>query len=197
METELNRGENYNLLEDYIFNQDNYLNEGAGGFTIKELEHDSVKGFYKANDFCWVDLKEKTRFVVALTQIPNKYHDNLPLAEKGEFLLNIYENEKLVRTLTSRSEIRRICVDDEDDDLIYGGLQNGRVVVWNLESSRNRPEMLSRPHLNSNFLSIVHIGNMEIILNFEYSQLDGDSQIFRISCHVYQHEIIKEKYGVY
>ena len=69
MERELNREEKYDLIEDYIFNQDNYMNEGSGGFKIKPLEDPSIQGFFKVNDFLWIENKEKSKFVIALCRL--------------------------------------------------------------------------------------------------------------------------------
>jgi hypothetical protein len=159
MEAELNKEEQYDLIEDYIFNQDNYMNEGSGGFKIKPLEDPNIQGLFKINDFLWIKNKEKLKFVVALSRIPSKYQSTSPLDEHGEFLLNVYEGEKMIHTLKSRSEIISICVDNEEaPNIVYGGLQNGRIAIWDISGKRRRPETLSRPHLNSNYLSIVHIG---------------------------------------
>ena len=159
MEAELNKEERYDLIEDYIFNQDNYMNEGSGGFKIKPLEDPNIQGLFKINDFVWVENKDKLKFVIALSRIGSKYQTSSPLDEHGEFLLNVYEGEKLVQTLKSRSEIIKICVDNQEaPNVIYGGLQNGRIAIWDINGKRRRPETLSRPHLFSNFLSIVHIG---------------------------------------
>lgn len=175
MEEELNKEERYDLIEDYIFNQDNYLNEGSGGFKIKQFEDEQVSGVFKINDFVWVEDKEISRYVVALSRLPSKYQDSY-LDEYGDYILNVYEKEKLVNTLKSRSEILRLCVgkrtngdmtsnrmrkdreDDENTGIVYGGLKNGRVAVWNIFGKKKRPETLSRPHLKSNFLAIVHLG---------------------------------------
>lgn len=162
MEAELNKEERYDLIEDYIFNQDNYMNEGSGGFKIKPLEDPSIQGLFKINDFVWIENKEKLKFVMALSRTGSKYQASSPLDEHGEFLLNVYEGEKLVHTLKSRSEIIKICVDNhEAPNIIYGGLQNGRIAIWDINGKRRRPETLSRPHLYSNFLSIVHIGRTD------------------------------------
>ena len=159
MEAELNKEEQYDLIEDYIFNQDNYMNEGSGGFKIKPLEDPNLQGLFKINDFLWIKNKEKLKFVVALSRIPTKYQSTSPLDEHGEYLLNVYEGEKMIHTLKSRSEIINICVDNEEaPNIIYGGLQNGRIAIWDINGKRRRPETLSRPHLNSNYLAIVHLG---------------------------------------
>jgi len=164
MESELNKEERYDLIEDYIFNQDNYMNEGSGGLTIKPFEDPNVQGFFKVNDFLWIKNKEKSKFVVALTRLSSKYQSTSPLDEHGEFLLNVYEGEKMIHTLKSRSEIISICVDNEEaPNMIYGGLQNGRIAIWDINEKRRRPETLSRPHLNSNFLSIVHLGSIFMV----------------------------------
>lgn len=164
MEAELNKEERYDLIEDYIFNQDNYMNEGSGGFKIKPLEDSGIQGNFKVNDFLWINNKDKTKFVIALSRLTSKYQTSSALDEHGEFLLNVYEAEKLIHTLKSRSEIIKICVDnDEAPNIIYGGLQNGRIAIWDIDGKRRRPETLSRPHLCSNFLSIVHLG---IFCNF-------------------------------
>ena len=111
------------------------------------------------NDFLWIENKEKSKFVIALCRLPSKYQNTSPLDEHGEFLLNVYEGEKLVNTLKSRSEIIKVSVDNsEAPNMVYGGLQNGRIAVWDIDGKRRRPETLSRPHLYSNFLSIVHLG---------------------------------------
>lgn len=159
MESELNKEERYDLIEDYIFNQDNFMNEGSGGFKIKPLEDSGIQGVFKVNDFLWIKNKEKTKFVMALSRLASKYQATSPLDEHGEFLLNVYEGEKLVHTLKSRSEIISICVDNKEaPNIVYGGLQNGRIAIWDITGKRRRPETLSRPHLLSNFLAIVHLG---------------------------------------
>ena len=159
MENELNKEEHYDLIEDYIFNQDDFLNEGSGGFKVKPFEDEHIHGLFRINDFLWIGDKEKSRFVVAYSRLPSRYQESSQLDEYGEYILNVYENEKLVNTLKCRSEILKICIDTiEGRELVFAGLQNGRVAIWDLGDKRKRPTMLSRPHLNSNFLPIVQIG---------------------------------------
>jgi hypothetical protein len=48
-----------------------------------------------------------------------------------------------VLTKTSRAEVKKICADPIEENLIYGGLDNGRICIWDLREDKGRASVVS------------------------------------------------------
>lgn len=144
------------LIEDYIFNQDKDVREQKEGCTVKKIEDGEVEGKYMVNDIAWMksNLYETEKIAVCYSKLPGLRETSF---DKHDFLIGVYSNEKRVETKTSRAEIKKICADDEDDVKILGGLDNGRVAVWDLRTEKTAPDMISKIGEKSNYLPIIDI----------------------------------------
>lgn len=58
-------------------------------------------------------------------------------------MLNIYSNEKKLTTKQSRSDIKKLAADEKSDEYLWGGLDSGRIALWDLRSENTLPEIVS------------------------------------------------------
>ena len=154
------------LIEDYINNQDKDIQEQRGGCTVRKIENHTVEGSYMANDLIWLNnkLEETEKIAVSFCRFnANKRENNL---EKKDYILNIYTNDKKIGQKQSRSNIKKIAADEDTDEFIWGGMENGRIAVWDLRTNRNLPNLTSLVSEKSNFLPIIDIKKKD---NFLYT----------------------------
>lgn len=149
------------LIEDYIFNQNKDIQETKGGCTVRRIEDLEIEGKYMINDIAWMNdfVMDYEKLVVAATKYSATMRDaNM---DSQDYILNVYSMEKRLINRTSRSEIKKIDIDKEqlEDNIsiIYGGLENGRVAVWDLRTQKSLPDTLSKLNDTSNYLSIIDI----------------------------------------
>ena len=48
--------------------------------------------------------------------------------------------EKKILTKHSRSEIKIVESESDQDEIVWGGLYNGRIAFWDLRSNKSEPE---------------------------------------------------------
>lgn len=149
------------LIEDYIFNQNKDIQETKGGCTVRRIEDLEIEGKYMITDIAWMsDYTMNTeKIVLAATKYTATARDaNM---DSQDYILNVYSMEKRLINRTSRSEIKKIDIDreqlEENISIIYGGLENGRIAVWDLRSQKSLPDTLSKLTDTSNYLSIIDI----------------------------------------
>lgn len=51
--------------------------------------------------------------------------------------------EKKLITKQSKNNVKKLTADDNSDEFIWGGLQNGRIALWDLRSSNLFPDVVS------------------------------------------------------
>jgi hypothetical protein len=145
------------LIEDYINNQDKDIQEQRGGCTVRKIENQNIEGSYMANDLIWLNnrLEESEKIAVSFCRFnANKRENNL---EKKDYILNIYSNDKKIGQKQSRSNVKKITADEETDEFIWGGMENGRIGVWDLRTPDNLPNLTSLVSDKSNYLPIIDI----------------------------------------
>lgn len=149
------------LIEDYIFNQNKDIQETKGGCTVRRIEDLELEGKYMINDIAWMNdyLMDYEKIVVAATKYSAQTRDaNM---DSQDYILSVYSLDKKLVTRTSRSEIKKIDIDreqlEDNISIIYGGLENGRVAVWDLRSQKSLPDTLSKLTETSNYLSIIDL----------------------------------------
>lgn len=149
------------LIEDYIFNQNKDIQETKGGCTVRRIEDLDIEGKYMITDIAWMNdyLMGTEKIVMAASKYSATARDaNM---DGQDYILNVYSLEKRLISRTSRSEIKKIDIDreqlEDNISIVYGGLANGRIAVWDLRTQKSLPDTLSKLTDTSNYLSIVDI----------------------------------------
>ena len=149
------------LIEDYIFNQNKDIQETKGGCTVRRIEDLELEGKYMITDIMWMSdfLMNTEKIVLAASKYSATARDaNM---DSQDYILNVYSMEKRLINRTCRSEIKKIEIDreqlEDNISIVYGGLENGRIAVWDLRTQRPLPDTLSKLTDTSNYLSIMDI----------------------------------------
>jgi WD40 repeat protein len=152
----LGQNDDDDLIEDYIFNQDKDVREQKEGCTVKKLEDQETEGKYMVNDIMWMksNLYETEKVAVCYSKLTGIRDTSF---DKFDYFIGVYSNERRVETKTSRSEIKKICADDQDDSKIFGGLDNGRVAIWDIRTEKANPDLISKITEKANYLPIIDI----------------------------------------
>lgn len=153
------------LIEDYIFSQTRDVQEQKGGFTIKKYEDIDFENKYVAFDVLYMkdSMAESENIAVV-------YNRAQPSRDHTDYAIGVYNLEKRVGLKNSRSEIKRIISDQDEEKLIYGGLDNGKVALWDLRTQRALSEVTTKVGEKSNYLPVIDLiknGNFAFSLGLE------------------------------
>lgn len=57
-----------------------------------------------------------------------------------DYILNIYQADKKVASKYCLDDIKKITGNEDSDDKVWGGLQNGRIALWDLRTQSKMPD---------------------------------------------------------
>lgn len=147
------------LIEDYLFNLNDKAKDQRRDFLIRQLQETEVENAYMVNDIVWIAPNEGQAENLAvcysrLDEQPDQY-------DRLNYFIGMYQNDKRSVTKSFRSEIKRIIMDDRDNNLIYGGLDNGRIALWDLRAQKQTPDSMSSPRDKIAFMPVIDLKKRE------------------------------------
>lgn len=107
------------------------------------------------NDLAWLSsYGGPERLAVCYSRL-STYKEGLDARQDHQVI--VYENEQRSNTKASRAEVKKICGDPDSENILFGGLDNGRITIWDLRSDKQLPDLISRVSEKTNFLPIIDI----------------------------------------
>ena len=147
------------LIEDYLFNLNKLANENKRNFMCKRLNEQDFDGKYMVNDLVWIKRSEGVPDSLVVCYSTSDYAKEE--ADPMDYFIGIYEDERRVVTKGFRSEIKRIVVDEDDSNLIYGGIDNGRIALWDVRSHKHTPDAMTSPREKIAFMPVIDLKKKE------------------------------------
>ena len=159
LEEEEKDKKNEGLIEDYLFNLNEKANDNKRNYNCKRLNEPEFEGKYMINDIVWLKQSEEIPDNVVVCYATTDYQraDSDPM----DYFFGMYANEKRVVTKSFRSEIKRIISDENDQNLIYGGIDNGRIALWDLRTQKPNPNSMSSPRDKIAFMPVIDLKKRE------------------------------------
>jgi WD40 repeat protein len=112
------------------------------------------------NDLIWLEQTEggAEHIAVCYSKLDEQKD---PISEGLDYFVGVYQNEKRTVTKSFRSEIKRIVADDRDHNVIYGGIENGRIALWDLRTQKPAPDAMSSPKDKISFMPVIDLKKRE------------------------------------
>lgn len=155
LNTELTQDKNEGLIEDYLFNLNDMAKDQRRDYKQRQIIDPDINGRYMVNDIIWIPQNEGV--AESLTVCYSRLDDQKDQLNSLDYFFGVYVNDKRTITKAFRSEIKRIIVDDKDHNLIYGGIDNGRIAIWDLRSSRQTPDDMTSPRDKIAFMPVIDL----------------------------------------
>lgn len=155
LNTEFAQRKNEGLIEDYLFNLNNQGRDQRKDYSVRRLVDPDLEGKYMVNDIVCQAQKEGESDNIVVCY--SKLEENKESLETPDFFFGVYANDKRFVTKSFRSEIKRVILDKDNSNLIYGGIDNGRIALWDLRSSKQIPDSMTSPRDKIAFLPIIDL----------------------------------------
>lgn len=110
---------------------------------MRKIENKDIEGNYVSNDIVFMQNQSQETEKIAVAYLRKNANTRQDNPEKQYYIVNVYNLEKKLLTKQSKSDVKKLAVDDNSDEYIWGGLQNGRIAIWDLRSQQAFPEVMS------------------------------------------------------
>lgn len=149
------------LIEDYLFNLNDKTKDQRRDYVCRQLQDSELENKYMVNDVIWVQQNEGVPENIAVCYSRLEEQREQQGANSLDYFIGFYQNDKRYTTKNFRSEIKRIIVDDRDNNIFYGGIENGRIALWDIRTQKPAPNEMSSPKDKISFMPVIDLKKRE------------------------------------
>lgn len=147
------------LIEDYLFNLNDKAKDQRRDYVCRQLQDSDIEGKYMVNDLIWIQGENMPENIaVCYSRLEEQREQG---SNSLDYFVGLYQNDKRTVTKSFRSEIKRIIADDRDHNIIYGGIENGRIALWDVRTHKPAPNDMSSPKDKISFMPVIDLKKRE------------------------------------